>query len=324
VADKDDYSRYYRLLGLASGAPPEEIRHAFRQLARLTHPDQFQGALARVATARFQDISHARDVLIKYWSEHSLPPPFPGSSDALPAEEIVSWRDDDGREPDLAADVGAPARTFGPVPFKRDLLHHFLDFLEAVERSRFSEAGGATVSFVLIFMVAVAAAAPLELLAGAFPALSVTRLVGAYIWLLLFSLTTAGILAWLIPYYRIYRVLEHPFIGGSYLPAKEVMQRVASALSPSKQGDSFWEESRRFWIPASGILYSRWQIRRRRWFFGIALEYTLRLNVQVRQARRVSVASFWFEVISASRLWQLPLARILEVTDSRLRKLMDS
>lgn len=52
---------YYETLGVARDASPEEIKKAFRRLARETHPDANPGDAA--AEARFRDIAEAYEVL---------------------------------------------------------------------------------------------------------------------------------------------------------------------------------------------------------------------------------------------------------------------
>ncbi len=56
-ANKD----YYKVLGVSKDAKPEEIKKAFRKLARENHPDSHPGDKA--AEARFKDASEANDVL---------------------------------------------------------------------------------------------------------------------------------------------------------------------------------------------------------------------------------------------------------------------
>lgn len=55
--DKD----YYKVLGLSKDARPEQIRKAFRKIARENHPDQHPGD--RRAEQRFKEASEAHDVL---------------------------------------------------------------------------------------------------------------------------------------------------------------------------------------------------------------------------------------------------------------------
>ncbi|AZZ41468.1 molecular chaperone DnaJ [Acidipropionibacterium jensenii] len=56
-ANKD----YYKVLGVSKDAKPEEIKKAFRKLARENHPDSHPGDKA--AEARFKEASEANDVL---------------------------------------------------------------------------------------------------------------------------------------------------------------------------------------------------------------------------------------------------------------------
>jgi molecular chaperone DnaJ len=54
-------SEYYRVLGVPKDATQDEIRTAFRKLARQTHPDANPGDAA--AEARFRDVAEAYEVL---------------------------------------------------------------------------------------------------------------------------------------------------------------------------------------------------------------------------------------------------------------------
>ncbi|MFH1176641.1 MAG: DnaJ domain-containing protein [Acidobacteriota bacterium] len=54
---------YYDVLGLEPGAPPDEVRAAFRRLARERHPDRFRGAERANAEVEFQQITEAYNVL---------------------------------------------------------------------------------------------------------------------------------------------------------------------------------------------------------------------------------------------------------------------
>ena len=55
------YKDYYQVLGLAKGAPQEEIRKAFRKLARQHHPDVAKDK--KSAEAKFREINEAYEVL---------------------------------------------------------------------------------------------------------------------------------------------------------------------------------------------------------------------------------------------------------------------
>jgi len=62
VSTKDWIEKdYYKVLGVAKDAKPEEIKKAYRKLARENHPDQNPGNAA--AERRFKEISEANDVL---------------------------------------------------------------------------------------------------------------------------------------------------------------------------------------------------------------------------------------------------------------------
>jgi molecular chaperone DnaJ len=62
VSTKDWIEKdYYKVLGVAKDANPEEIKKAYRKLARENHPDQNPGNAA--AERRFKEISEANDVL---------------------------------------------------------------------------------------------------------------------------------------------------------------------------------------------------------------------------------------------------------------------
>src|SRR6202047_1567317 len=52
---------YYKVLGVGKGASDEEIKKAYRKLARKYHPDQNHGD--KQAEEKFKEISQAHDVL---------------------------------------------------------------------------------------------------------------------------------------------------------------------------------------------------------------------------------------------------------------------
>src|SRR5579884_2022115 len=52
---------YYKILGVGKGASDEEIKKAYRKLARKYHPDRNAGD--KQAEERFKEISQAHDVL---------------------------------------------------------------------------------------------------------------------------------------------------------------------------------------------------------------------------------------------------------------------
>ncbi len=54
---------YYAALGVTRDAPPEEIKKAYRKLARTWHPDTYQGDDKEAAEAEFRRLSEAYEVL---------------------------------------------------------------------------------------------------------------------------------------------------------------------------------------------------------------------------------------------------------------------
>ncbi len=55
------YKDYYKVLGVAKTATPEEIKKAYRKLALKYHPDKTKGDKA--AEEKFKDVNEANEVL---------------------------------------------------------------------------------------------------------------------------------------------------------------------------------------------------------------------------------------------------------------------
>ncbi|HEX5032523.1 MAG TPA: J domain-containing protein, partial [Candidatus Eisenbacteria bacterium] len=69
----------FRTLGLEPGASPDEIRAAYRRLAKRNHPDKFvhDPRLQTQATARMKAINGAYRTLRPYLDGTPPPPPAP-------------------------------------------------------------------------------------------------------------------------------------------------------------------------------------------------------------------------------------------------------
>ena len=69
MAATSSYEMYYRMLGLAPGAPLAEIKRAYRTLAKQYHPDLNK---APDAAERFIEVNEAYEFLLRL---HTVPPP---------------------------------------------------------------------------------------------------------------------------------------------------------------------------------------------------------------------------------------------------------
>lgn len=60
-----DFQRYYEILGVEPGSPPEEIRQAWRDLAQVWHPDRFTAneRLQQKAQAKLKEVNEAYEAL---------------------------------------------------------------------------------------------------------------------------------------------------------------------------------------------------------------------------------------------------------------------
>jgi curved DNA-binding protein CbpA len=72
---------FYSVLGLARNATEEQIRQRFRELARVRHPDRFQGEEKQQAEIDFQELTQAFNVLsdAERRRQHDLELTRPGS-----------------------------------------------------------------------------------------------------------------------------------------------------------------------------------------------------------------------------------------------------
>lgn len=76
MEDEIDYDALYFALGLPPGAGPEAIQVAWKELAKLIHPDNYNpGPLRDAAQQRLVLLNDARDRLRSYWSQYNTAPP---------------------------------------------------------------------------------------------------------------------------------------------------------------------------------------------------------------------------------------------------------
>ena len=90
---QEDYDRLYYRLDLEPGASAAEIKHNYRQLAQIFHPDKWRHpspASLHWASEQFKKIKEAREVLEAYWSAHHE---APASRVALSDAQLVRVRE---------------------------------------------------------------------------------------------------------------------------------------------------------------------------------------------------------------------------------------
>jgi hypothetical protein len=99
-----------RILGVPAEAPPEIIRQAYLDLARVWHPDRFQSdeRLRKIAEDHLREVNEAYAILKNYRPPQSRPGPRPAQ--AAPAPDPPPARPDP---------VQAPPWTPPPVPRRR-------------------------------------------------------------------------------------------------------------------------------------------------------------------------------------------------------------
>ncbi len=120
-----EFKDYYQLLGLARDASADDVKKAYRKLARKYHPDVSKEAQAE---ARFKEIGEAYEVL--------KDPEKRAAYDRLGA----NWRagQDFQPPPDWAAGFESPGRGFGGRGAGQE---DYSDFFETLFRRGFAEAG---------------------------------------------------------------------------------------------------------------------------------------------------------------------------------------
>src|SRR5215469_10482824 len=93
----EDYDRLYYRLDLEPGASAADIKHNYRQLAQIFHPDKWRhptAASLHWADEQFKRIKEAREVLEAYWlTHHEAPASRADLSDAQLAHALEQLRD---------------------------------------------------------------------------------------------------------------------------------------------------------------------------------------------------------------------------------------
>ena len=88
-----DYDRLYYRLDLEPGASEADIKHHYRHLAQILHPDKWRhptAASMRWADDQFKRVKEARELLEAYWSVHHAPPVSRSALSVAQAEELYA------------------------------------------------------------------------------------------------------------------------------------------------------------------------------------------------------------------------------------------
>jgi hypothetical protein len=86
-----DYDRLYYRLDLEPGANEADIKHHYRHLAQILHPDKWRhptAASMRWADEQFKRVKEARELLEAYWSVHHAPPVSRSALSVAQAEQL--------------------------------------------------------------------------------------------------------------------------------------------------------------------------------------------------------------------------------------------
>ncbi|WP_309684091.1 DnaJ domain-containing protein [Polaromonas sp.] len=120
---KDPFNDYYRVIGLARDATPEQIKHAYRRLARKYHPDV---STEKNAEAHFKALAQAYEVLGAPASRAQydrLATPWKAGQDFKPSPEAA--RRQDCFKPAAGEHHGRDASDF--------MTRYWIDWLQACE-----------------------------------------------------------------------------------------------------------------------------------------------------------------------------------------------
>src|SRR5436853_7141890 len=140
---------YYEILGVKKSASTEEIRKAFRKLARKYHPDVNPGD--KNAEAKFKELSEANDVLSDP-KKRKIYDQLGFYSDNIDPAAATAYAAGGGRPEDYASGggFGRGPRGASGVPFDFSGFD-FSDFASGQSRAAGSGASGGASSFRDIF-----------------------------------------------------------------------------------------------------------------------------------------------------------------------------
>ncbi|MBX7159164.1 MAG: J domain-containing protein [Acidimicrobiia bacterium] len=113
------------LLGVTPGAPPAEIKRAWRAAVRVTHPDRVDGPPRRAAEHLAAVLNEARDVLLAVAGRPRGPVPFGAVDDVTPAPPTGTWEGAVAQKSPPAVQSPSPepyrATTTAEIPTMADL-----------------------------------------------------------------------------------------------------------------------------------------------------------------------------------------------------------
>lgn len=119
-----DFKDYYQILGVSKTATPEEIKKAYRKLARKYHPDLNPGD--KEAERRFKEINEAQEVLSDpekrakydraglYWQQAAAGGPSPGAGVGTEGFDFSQYGSFDDFINELLGRFGGGAGSAGP------------------------------------------------------------------------------------------------------------------------------------------------------------------------------------------------------------------
>ncbi|MDR3185761.1 MAG: molecular chaperone DnaJ [Christensenellaceae bacterium] len=119
-------TNYYEVLGLSKGASADDIKSAYRQLAKKYHPDVFATANAKEkseAEKKFKDVQHAYDVL----------------SDPQKKEAFDTYGSEEGPQFNTSGFRGSFSSDFGSSDIFSDLFSAFTGGGRSAQKNRHGE-----------------------------------------------------------------------------------------------------------------------------------------------------------------------------------------